>query len=308
MPHEQQGTAEPGIPAEPAETIARMDRYTITPEDESGELRRLFSHAALDFTIGGLPVSLEFNLFRYGYDVRRGDETYRHPAPVSNRLFFFYRRGGEIRIDGERHEFRPGVLYLLARDHPFVVTYHDGSELLYAHFSLVDHTRRPLFRNAPGFSAVECPQLTGLLKPSWESGSIPAVTGGILNALSGLIDPAVRGMETEYRLFLRFQPVFDYLSRTPPGRLRVGEMAEQMKMTQAAFSRSFSAALGVSPKTYMENIYLARAKELLLFSSRNVDAIARELGHAHPHYFHTVFLRMTGTSPGEFRRKNLPIS
>ncbi len=281
-----------------------QDRYLITREDENLDRRSLSGRAALGFSLGDLAISLDFNLFRYGCDRRPADETYRHPDPVFNRLFLFNGAGGRIEIDGELHEFQPGVIYILAQDHPFVVTYFDRSELLFAHFSLLDHTLRPLFREAPGFQAIDSPAGCEILREAWRRNDTPGILCGIIGALSATVGASVRKMGNGYRLFAKFQPVFEYLSRVPPAMLRVGEMAELMDMTQAAFSRSFTHSLGISPKAYIENIYLARAKELLLFSSKSVDEIAGELGHEHRHYFHTVFPRLTGMAPGEFRRND----
>lgn len=131
------------------------------------------------------------------------------------------------------------------------------------------------------------------------------MASAVIGAVSPAADHAVRELSGEYRIFHKFRPVLDYLARTAPGRMRVGEMAERMGMSQAAFSRRFTATTGVTPKAFIEGIYLAKARELLLFSPKTVDEIASELGHEHTHYFHTVFPRLTGMTPGEFRAKNI---
>ncbi len=285
-----------------------MDATLISGEYENQELKRRLTRLLLEFSLGELPVPLEFSLFRYGYDIRRSDISYTHPAPAFERLFLFYRRGGVIRIGGEEHEFQPGRFYLLPGHLPFEVTYFERSELLYAHWSAADFTHRPLLRSRTGLFSFDASGWRELLPKLWRRGEHPAVASAAVAALWPVLQGELEGMKSEYLLFQRFRPVFDYVREQPPALLRVGEMAERMGITQAAFSRLFSQVFGTPPKSYLEEIYLARARELLLFTPLSVDAVARELGHEHPHYFHTRFPRLTGATPGEFRVKNREIS
>lgn len=282
-----------------------MDSYhLITSEYENDGLRHSQEMMNFVFPLREISVSLEFLLLCYRQDARRTkNEEYHHPVPVFNRLFLFRNAGGSILIDGVRHEFIPGRIYLLVQDHPFETVYYNGADIFGAHFLLTDHTRRPLFRNTPGLIELKSPE-SKILRRAWNSQNPIAAGSGIIHVLSQEIQEQVRHLEPEYRTALKYQPVFEYLSCTPPGLFRVGEMAELMNMTQTAFSKSFTRSVGIPPKEYAESLYLDRAKRLLLVSSQSVAAIAKELGHSSPQYFYELFSRLAGYSPGEFRRRN----
>lgn len=278
--------------------------HIITPEFENGDLLCPQEMMSFVFPLREITVSMEFLLLCFRQDARREeDEEYHHPAPVFNRLLLFRNAGGFIHIDGTRREFRPGRIYLLVQDHPFETVYRRGADIFGAHFLLTDHTRRPLFRGAPGMLELNFPE-SDILVRAWQTGNPIAAGSGILQVLSSAIADQIHKLEPEYRTLLKFQPVFEYISNTPPGQLRVKEMADLMDMTQTAFSKRFTRSVGISPKKYAESTYLNRAKRLLLLSSRPVAAIAGELGHSSSQYFYEQFLRLAGCSPGEFRRRN----
>ena len=54
---------------------------------------------------------------------------------------------------------------------------------------------------------------------------------------------------------------------------------------------------------FIENERMARAKQLLALTSRNVGAIAQEVGYENPFYFSLRFKKHTGVSPTDWRTR-----
>ena len=63
----------------------------------------------------------------------------------------------------------------------------------------------------------------------------------------------------------------------------------------------FRAQTGDSPRHFLEEQRLRKAKELLALSRQTVSEIATELGFASPFYFSLRFKKYTGESPRAFR-------
>ena len=65
----------------------------------------------------------------------------------------------------------------------------------------------------------------------------------------------------------------------------------------------FKRKTGQTMRSFIIDRRVDRAKELLLTSSHSVAVIGSECGFSSPSYFSEVFLKRTGISPGEYRRK-----
>jgi AraC family transcriptional regulator of arabinose operon len=65
----------------------------------------------------------------------------------------------------------------------------------------------------------------------------------------------------------------------------------------------FHAQTGESPRRFLEEQRLRRAKELLALSRQRISEIALELGFASPFYFSLRFKKSTGESPRAFRER-----
>jgi transcriptional regulator GlxA family with amidase domain len=86
----------------------------------------------------------------------------------------------------------------------------------------------------------------------------------------------------------------------------LADMALQAKLEVRTFVRRFAAATGMTPIEYSRSVRMARARELLEFSTRSVNEIAYAIGYADAAAFARVFRKVVGTSPGDFRRATQP--
>jgi AraC-like DNA-binding protein len=82
----------------------------------------------------------------------------------------------------------------------------------------------------------------------------------------------------------------------------IRDLARQVHMSESHFSHRVKALLGVSPRTYVRERRIARAMDLLASTPMSIEEIAALLGYDQPPSFFRAFKRVTGQTPGDFRK------
>jgi transcriptional regulator GlxA family with amidase domain len=83
----------------------------------------------------------------------------------------------------------------------------------------------------------------------------------------------------------------------------VTEMVERSGLPERTFKRRFAKATGYAPIAYVQHVRVEEAKRRLERTSEPVDAISYAVGYEDPASFRRLFKRITGVSPGVYRRK-----
>jgi AraC-like DNA-binding protein len=86
----------------------------------------------------------------------------------------------------------------------------------------------------------------------------------------------------------------------------VEEMAALVGLGITAFSEKVKSYTGFSPLNYLINIRISEAIKLLKRPDVHVTDIALDVGFYSSQHFATTFKKLTGYTPSEFRKKNLP--
>ena len=86
----------------------------------------------------------------------------------------------------------------------------------------------------------------------------------------------------------------------------VEEMAALVGLGTTAFSEKVKNFTGFSPLNYLINIRISEAIKLLKRQDVNVTDIALDIGFYSSQHFATTFKKLTGYTPSEFRKKNIP--
>ena len=86
----------------------------------------------------------------------------------------------------------------------------------------------------------------------------------------------------------------------------VEEMAALVGVGTTAFSEKVKNYTGFSPLNYLINIRISEALKLLKKPTVNVTDIALDVGFYSSQHFATTFKKLTGYTPSEFRKKNIP--
>ncbi|MFJ2363579.1 transcriptional regulator FtrA [Pseudomonas sp. NPDC087697] len=85
--------------------------------------------------------------------------------------------------------------------------------------------------------------------------------------------------------------------------LGVRELASQAAMSERTFLRRFSEATGASPKSWLQQQRLARARELLESSAHNTESIALQCGYRSVESFRVAFRSVVGLPPSVYRER-----
>ena len=88
--------------------------------------------------------------------------------------------------------------------------------------------------------------------------------------------------------------------------LTVDEVVRHNPVSRSTLERQVRKYLGRTPQEEIRHVQVTRVQELLLSTDLSAERIAVLCGFEHPEYLHVVFKRVTGMTPGEFRRKAKP--
>lgn len=108
-------------------------------------------------------------------------------------------------------------------------------------------------------------------------------------------------LEAQSRRDARFSDLFDWIGLNLNIPLRGEDLAERAGMSHRSFLRHFQQSVGMTPAKYIEQLRLARAKELLA-SGTAVKAVPAHIGYRSEAAFRTAFERRFGLAPLEFTK------
>ena len=84
--------------------------------------------------------------------------------------------------------------------------------------------------------------------------------------------------------------------------LSIDDISEQLFVNHSYFSRVFKSKTGMSPKQYILNLRMDRAKELLKNTDYSVSEISASVGFKDALYFSRIFSKKEGISPSLYRK------
>ncbi len=87
------------------------------------------------------------------------------------------------------------------------------------------------------------------------------------------------------------------------GGLTVGDLVRQGAVSRAQLEKKFRRHLGRSPQSEIRRVQIACIRQLLADTELPLKAIAERTGFAYPEHLCVVFRRLTGETPGAYRRR-----
>ena len=100
---------------------------------------------------------------------------------------------------------------------------------------------------------------------------------------------------------LRIQRAVNWMHQEIGNQITMEDAARTTGLKSAQFRSNFLRETGFSPVDYLTRIRIQKAKGVLLETSTSVTDIAFNLGFSSSQYFATVFRRLTGSTPRDFR-------
>jgi AraC family transcriptional regulator len=94
----------------------------------------------------------------------------------------------------------------------------------------------------------------------------------------------------------------DFVEANIADCIKLDDLAAICGVSSEYFIRLFKSSLGVSPHRYVVGVRIHHAKLLLTDPNIGLAEVARQCGFAHQQHFTNTFRRMTGLSPGAYRR------
>ena len=95
----------------------------------------------------------------------------------------------------------------------------------------------------------------------------------------------------------------NYMLQHLDRKLRLEDLAEEVKLSVSHYSRLFLNTTGHSPIDYFIQLKMQQACRLLDNTSWNIGEVARELGFDDPFYFSRLFRKIMSCSPREYRKR-----
>ena len=101
----------------------------------------------------------------------------------------------------------------------------------------------------------------------------------------------------------RLCAVILYMHRRYFEQVDVNAYAEMAGLSPGRFSHIFKDAVGMAPHSYLLNLRLSHAADVLLTTDQSVSAIAYSVGFSDPLYFSRLFKKRYNVSPELFRKQ-----
>lgn len=104
---------------------------------------------------------------------------------------------------------------------------------------------------------------------------------------------------------VKLSEVCAYIQQKLYSRITVTEIANFFNVSSRRIHQIFNETLHISPKQYISDLKIEKAKQILEKTSMPIIDIADALGYYSAYHFSSTFQRKTGCSPSAYRR-NLP--
>jgi len=112
--------------------------------------------------------------------------------------------------------------------------------------------------------------------------------------------------EPVVRKYSKLNPVFTYIEKNYHQVITIDDLAETIQVSPQHLCYLFKETLHQRPFAYVNSYRIAKSKDLLIQEpDLNLVQVAEKCGYESLNYFSSVFRKMEGMSPGEYRRLHL---
>ena len=95
----------------------------------------------------------------------------------------------------------------------------------------------------------------------------------------------------------------EYVDQNYNQKTTLDGLASQFHINKYYLSKTFKEQFGQSLSAYILSVRITKAKQLLRFSDKTIEAIGYECGLGAPHYFSQTFKSVEGVPPSKYREQ-----
>ncbi|MDL2327546.1 AraC family transcriptional regulator [Ruminococcaceae bacterium OttesenSCG-928-A11] len=117
----------------------------------------------------------------------------------------------------------------------------------------------------------------------------------------------VRKCRTNPRFTRQIQNVVDYIELHVEEKIRLSALADYVGYTEYYLSRKFKSEVGCTVNDYIRYSKMEKAKALLATTEQSIQSISEQLGYCSRSYFGTIFGKVVGCTPVDYRKYNKSI-
>ena len=99
------------------------------------------------------------------------------------------------------------------------------------------------------------------------------------------------------------QEIKDFLDLHYTEKINLEDLSEKFYINKFYLTRIFREQFGTTVNSYVLQLKITHAKQLLRFSDQTIEEIARACGITDPNYFSRIFRKIEGMTPGKYRRQ-----
>ena len=103
----------------------------------------------------------------------------------------------------------------------------------------------------------------------------------------------------------QIRPAINYIDANYDKPIGLADVAKASYMSVSRLAHVFKEQMGITLIDYLTGVRIERAKQLLLATTQNCTEICFEVGYNNQSYFTRTFKRLVGSTPRQFRVKNL---
>lgn len=107
--------------------------------------------------------------------------------------------------------------------------------------------------------------------------------------------------ETSVDLANPIDSVMDFIEHNYGEPISLQDVSDRVYLSPSYFSRLFKAEVGVNFTEYLTHFRIKKSKMILRVTSLPVEVVATNCGFSNASYFSTIFKRMEGRTPTEYR-------
>ena len=250
----------------------------------------------------GLPLLGEAGIFLTGLSQLRDHYLIRRNRPEFHILMVSHDEGGMLLTEAGEQPIPAGALVFLPAAVPGGLRL--AGERWQISWILLDDVPRWHHLHRLGhriWQGEEGDQLYHLLSLMQGEGVRSPLQPQLLSLLLALLDRTLQG-EVRGTPELRLQALFRRVEARLDEPWSVALLAEQMACSVPLLHRLCQQAFGMGPMAWLTQLRMNKARQLLLYTNWPLGELASRVGYSDGANFANRFRRLTGQTPGAFRR------